>query len=61
MKVKYEETKYGDFAATDQEPVKKYSISKLAKDYHVTQRTLRNDLAEINDFLEDLHMPEIYF
>lgn len=40
---------------------KKYSISKLAKDYHVTQRTLRNDLAEINDFLEDLHMPEIYF
>lgn len=43
------------------ENAKKYSISKLAKDYKVTQRTLRNDLAEINDFLRDINQTEIFF
>lgn len=38
----------------------KYSIQKLAKDYHVTQRTLRNDIVEINDFLKEQGMSQIF-
>lgn len=37
------------------------SIAGLAQKYHVTQRTLRNDIAEINDFLSSIHVPEILY
>lgn len=30
-----------------------YSLSGLANSFHVTQKTMRNDIAEINDFLEE--------
>lgn len=38
----------------------KYSIQKLSKKYHVTQRTLRNDITEMNDFLKEHDMAQIY-
>lgn len=36
-----------------------YSLSSLAKTFHVTQKTMRNDLAEINDFLEEIGLSQI--
>lgn len=38
-----------------------YSMTKLAQEYHVTQRTLRNDVADINNFLYDIHVPELMY
>lgn len=38
---------------------RKYSIPKLSKNYGVSQRTLRNDINEINSFLESIHKPQI--
>lgn len=36
-----------------------YSLSGLADSFHVTQKTMRNDLAEINDFLEETGISQI--
>ena len=36
-----------------------YSLSGLASSFQVTQKTMRNDLAEINDFLEGIGIPKI--
>lgn len=36
-----------------------YRMAELAKEYHVTERTLRNDVAEINHFLYSIHVPEL--
>lgn len=36
-----------------------YSLSSLAKSFHVTQKTMRNDLSEINDFLEEIGLSQI--
>lgn len=38
---------------------RRYSIPKLARDYGVSQRTLRNDIGEINSFLNSVDMPGI--
>lgn len=36
------------------------SISSLQKRYQVSERTIRNDLVEINEFLRNLHISDIY-
>lgn len=36
-----------------------YSLSGLASSFQVTQKTMRNDLAEINDFLEEIGISKI--
>lgn len=38
-----------------------YSLSGLASSFHVTQKTMRNDLAEINDFLSENGLSQILF
>lgn len=40
---------------------KKISIFSLKKRYQVTERTIRSDLAEINEFLRNLRISDIYF
>lgn len=40
-------------------PLKGYSIPKLARDYGVSQRTLRNDVNDMNAFLESVGEPVI--
>lgn len=40
---------------------KNNSIETLKKRYKISERTIRNDLAEINEFLKNLHMSGIYF
>lgn len=40
---------------------KKISIFTLKKKYQVTERTIKNDLAEINEFLRNLRISDIYF
>lgn len=42
-----------------QDRSKGVSLSRLAQKYNVTERTLRNDLHMINDYLKSLKMPEI--
>lgn len=42
------------------ERISRYSISKLAKQYNVTPRTMRNDLVEINQFLADIEEENIH-
>lgn len=39
---------------------KNNGISSLQKKYHVSERTIRNDLMEINEFLRNLHISDIY-
>ena len=36
-----------------------YSLSGLASSFQVTQKTMRNDLAEINDFLDEIGFSQI--
>lgn len=40
---------------------KKETAISLKKKYNVTERTLRNDMVEINDFLKNLNISGIYF
>ena len=43
------------------DPKRSYRMAELAKAYHVTERTLRNDVTEINDFLYSVHVPELLY
>lgn len=43
------------------DPKRRYRMAVLAKEYHVTERTLRNDVTEINHFLYSVHVPELLY
>ncbi|MGI6512222.1 MAG: BglG family transcription antiterminator [Catenisphaera adipataccumulans] len=42
-------------------PSQKLTIIQFKKKYKIGERTIRNDISEINDFLRKLHISDLYF